>query len=69
MITLHGDEDRRRDEVKSTMLCRLLDRTPSERSEASWSFYSMSERSNRSSKRSIAFRCRAGWALMMRAIK
>ena len=30
------------------MLCRLLDRTPSERSEASWSFYSMSERSNRS---------------------
>jgi len=30
------------------LLCRLLDRTPSERSEASWSFYSMSERSNRS---------------------
>ncbi len=29
------------------MLCRLLDRTPSERSEASWSFYSMSERSIR----------------------
>jgi hypothetical protein len=25
------------------MLCRLLDRTPSERSEASWSFYSMSD--------------------------
>jgi hypothetical protein len=48
MITLHGDEDRRRDEVMSTMLCRLLDRTPSERSEASWSFYSMSELSNRS---------------------
>jgi hypothetical protein len=69
MITLHGDEDRRRDEVMSTMLCRLLDRTPSERSEASWSFYSMSERSNRSSERSIVFRCRAGWALMMRAIK
>jgi hypothetical protein len=69
MITLHGDEDRRRDEIMSTMLCRLLDRTPSERSEASWSFYSMSERSNRSPERSIAFRCRAGWALMMRAIK
>jgi hypothetical protein len=69
MIMLHGDEDRRRGEVMSAMLCRLLDRTPSERSEASWSFYSMSERSNRSSERSIAFRCRAGWALMMRAIK
>ena len=53
MITLHG-EDRRRDEVMSTMLCRLLDRTPSERSEASWSFYSMSERPNRSPERSIA---------------
>jgi len=54
MITLHGDEDRRRDEVMSTMLCRLLDRTPSERSEASWSFYSMSERPNCSPERSIA---------------
>jgi len=43
-----------RDEVMSTMLCRLLDRTPSERSEASWSFYSMSERPNRSPERSIA---------------
>jgi hypothetical protein len=48
MIAWHGDENRRRDEVMSTMLCRLLDRTPLERSEASWSFYSMSERSNRS---------------------
>jgi len=38
MIAWHGDENRRRDEVMSTMLCRLLDRTPSERSEASWSF-------------------------------
>jgi hypothetical protein len=35
------------------MLCRLLDRTPSERSEASWSFYSMSDRSNRSHERSF----------------
>jgi hypothetical protein len=32
---------------------RLLDRTPSERSEASWSFYSMSDRSIRSHERSI----------------
>jgi len=48
MIAWHGDENRRRDEVMSTMLCRLLDRTPLERSEASWSFYSMSERLNRS---------------------
>ena len=34
------------------MLCRLLDRTPSERSEASWSFYSMSDRPDRSNERS-----------------
>jgi hypothetical protein len=53
MTTRHGDENRRRS-GSCPLLCRLLDRTPSERSEASWSFYSMSERSNRSPERSIA---------------
>jgi hypothetical protein len=47
MIARHGDENRRRG-GSCPLLCRLLDRTPSERSEASWSFYSMSERLNRS---------------------
>jgi hypothetical protein len=36
MIAVRDDLKSWRNEV--TVLCRLLDRTPSERSEASWSF-------------------------------
>jgi len=55
--------------------CRLLDRTPSERSEDKLVFlinvrlFELSPRSASSKGGSNGIHCRVGWALMMRAIK
>jgi hypothetical protein len=66
---------RRKTQGADGAFCRLLDRTPSERSEDKLVFLINVQPCERSAgtqvldERTPGIRCRVGWALMMRAIK